>query len=1142
MSYVYQTGIRDGEYITSSVGAVQNVGTIIQVFGFYPPSIKGVESLALSELRDKLGEVDFFADMTVEERRKNLMDNAIDDKDFYLNQQAGLMVKFIAISGPDMIKRFTEDQRNNLVEREEPISIQKVYEMSSGVEKAGKKNKNMLFRPSNWTLLVEQYKNVDFDGIIVDIEANTTVKSKCKISTKNYILVDDADIALLKPKTTPYNPTQLASNIDPEIEELIKWFSPSVYKSLLQKIIRTRTPFVEYLGQSYDGKKLLTTCICMLMRHPGTYEADMHRHTSGFESSTKRLAVTIAEDGYTKDPHDLLGLFAAAYIAKKASRWRPSYVLVEKWLKMAVEAWDSNKMYDYVISPIDLKVDKDPLVLCYHILKATGSLSSDIPMLGQIANNKGIISKKYNKTGRVVVPIVHCIDQHNIRDLAWHFPYETAESYSKLFHDIWDNSSSINPRKRDYKLIEEGDFMNHLRLAQYEIWLVHSRPQDKRETLEKEIQETFVLDKSWLSALVGPLDVWITIEREGKSIKILTVCVIDPNKIDNFIVVPKPIRTSQKASKEVIILTEDEKEDSIEKMRIMLKKGVVAKIPPSLKDVIKNVAIVLRKKVYYVGDETWEVFRHFKRTFPLHSSLKRTRLNAILYTGEGIETNAKNKFVKDLKELDGPSRSRLLTYLSAVTSRIELYKISLDGTGTYYQVSITDTAVYNFLAKLCIIYPAFIQVAPRGFKIKYGPGAWRVFDLIRFELTTEKVEKDNWKTPKPDSRSLFDHQKQAVEKMTKGGRHYLIYITPGLGKTLIAMNYIVFLIKEGKMPKYCVYTLPESTITSVMKEFETYKFSTNLLDLRKKKGANTELKEGYINFIRHDHLRMRDFSLVLGEIANELFFLVDEFHLALANNTERTSVILGVAKTAKYLVGMTGTLVTDDKVEGITQWLSLISKFEVTPYNYWCAMGLLIASRIQTKVVVERRNVHLEMSKVQKEFHDRSLEEQKFETAVQFCYEIIKDAIVEEALDYIKREIGVFIVAKDKTMQDYIANQIIKGHPKANIFKISSENSIHHDTTDKRVFDAIITTPKHNTGYTITKLYTTIQSVYFGNQATRTQLEARTNRLGQENIVEIITIHTGVLTYILERYEKIKSLADFVAGFANVVDVKPIED
>jgi len=1135
MSYIYETGVRDGELITSAQDAKPIEGSIMQIFGFYPPSNEGVDKLKLTTLRDTFDHIPYFKNLSLEDRKKWLKKNAVDDNDLYLNDLKDLKVKFLSISGDGFAERLTEEQQDYLLNLEEPISIRKVYEMTSGYEKK-KGRKHLLFRPSLWTLLINKSEEVDFRGFLIDLEENKVEKYKGTVNTaKVVILGDERNIAIKIPTTKPYLPSELKSLIDEDVENLIKWFSPSVHKSLIQKIIRTRAEKLDFMKEvEYDGNKVLVTSFCMLLKHPGTFEPDLKRHTSGLESACKRLAVSIAEDGYAENHDDLLGLFAAAYVAKVHKQWKPSLNLIKKWIEMALNAWNDSRMYDYKIKEIELEVENDPLNLSYHILKETKSLSNDIPMLGQIAKNGGKVSEIYNHSGRVNVPIVHCIDQHNIRDLAWHFPYERVKddaNYLNLFKAIWDNSSSINPRKRDYKIekLEESEFMRELRVAQYETWLVGLGDLGEREVVENERREEFyILDNSWLSALVGPREKYINITRNKKRIRLLTVCVVDPNNIDNLIVVPKPVRESTKKD-EPIILDEDEKKEVIDDLYEELEDGVTGLLTPSLRQILGKVVIKYKKGTYYVNDVEWEKFRKLKFGFDIHPDIEIARSNACIWVGDGIESEHENKIKNSLEELDKASKFRLLTYIDSISSRIQLHKIALDGTGVYYEISPTDTAVYNFLAELCVILPGVIEVERGGFKIKHGPMAWKTFEFIREKVNVTKPEtKNRWKIPRPNQYQLYDHQKEALERMIVGGRRHLIYITVGLGKTLIAINYIKHLIESNKMPKYCVYTLPPSAYEGVRKQFESYKIPTNLLDLRKRKDANTELLPGVINFLYHDQLKMRDFGSTLSTISNDLFFLVDEFHLALSKTTLRTSNILRVARVAKYLVGMTGTLVTDDHAENLMQWLNLVAKFEVTRRNYWCAIGLLVASRIQTDVVVVRENHHIELSPEEKKEHDVS-----FEKALKVSYEVVENAIVKEALKYIKGNESVFIVAKDKAMQDSIGNKL-KGRK---IFKITGDSPIDYAVGDKRHFDAIITTTRQSTGYTLTKIHIMIQSVYFSNQATRTQLEGRLNRIGQESEVKIITIHAGVLSYILERYDKIKSMADFVAGFAKVVSI-----
>jgi hypothetical protein len=67
-----------------------------------------------------------------------------------------------------------------------------------------------------------------------------------------------------------------------------------------------------------------------------------------------------------------------------------------------------------------------------------------------------------------------------------------------------------------------------------------------------------------------------------------------------------------------------------------------------------------------------------------------------------------------------------------------------------------------------------------------------------------------------------------------------------------------------------------------------------------------------------------------------------------------------------------------------------------------------------------------------------------------------------------------------------------------------------------------------------------VTSVYFSNQSTREQLEGRLVRIGQtSDTVYITTFHTGILTYIMKRYEKARTLSEALKGFAKEVDIDP---
>jgi hypothetical protein len=134
----------------------------------------------------------------------------------------------------------------------------------------------------------------------------------------------------------------------------------------------------------------------------------------------------------------------------------------------------------------------------------------------------------------------------------------------------------------------------------------------------------------------------------------------------------------------------------------------------------------------------------------------------------------------------------------------------------------------------------------------------------------------------------------------------------------------------------------------------------------------------------------------------------------------------------------------------------------------------------------------------------------------------------------------VFILARNTTHQEEIKQALIgRGVAKEDdLFLITAHQSLTLKPEDETSIKVIITTLKHVMGYTLTKCRVSITGVYPSNQATRTQFEGRTNRLGQlSKTVDIVTVHCGILSFLLESYSRAKSFADAIKEFATFTDV-----
>lgn len=64
---IYSTGIRNGEYITSSNNTKnsQVKGSVIQIRGNYPPSLRAIAMMDVITVRDKLNAFSFFQPMSL---------------------------------------------------------------------------------------------------------------------------------------------------------------------------------------------------------------------------------------------------------------------------------------------------------------------------------------------------------------------------------------------------------------------------------------------------------------------------------------------------------------------------------------------------------------------------------------------------------------------------------------------------------------------------------------------------------------------------------------------------------------------------------------------------------------------------------------------------------------------------------------------------------------------------------------------------------------------------------------------------------------------------------------------------------------------------------------------------------------------
>jgi superfamily II DNA or RNA helicase len=380
------------------------------------------------------------------------------------------------------------------------------------------------------------------------------------------------------------------------------------------------------------------------------------------------------------------------------------------------------------------------------------------------------------------------------------------------------------------------------------------------------------------------------------------------------------------------------------------------------------------------------------------------------------------------------------------------------------------------------------------------------------------------------------------------------------------------------MPKYILYTLPDSAVNSVIDEIQKYNFPINyiipLKSIKNKKIPNkfiiedknqiliqskytvtqkSNLKPYTINIIEHDHLRKCEQDFV--PYMMDCIFIVDEVHKTL-NETKRTSTALNLAHLSQKFIVFTGTPVIDNKIYKLIWWLEQIVDFEVTPNNFWVSANNIVARKITT-------GVHVNRDEIQAEFQpDESSEYQRYaptslggsnkntsikdlQKITEICYRVCNRKMIDETLYFLNQNRGVMLVAKDKDHQQELKQLLIhSGLLEKDIFVMTNSESIF--MTDENVkkklvhdYKVVIVPISKPEGYTLTRLSVMISSVYPSNQAKREQIEGRINRIGQsQKEIYYRIIHTGVLSFILRNHNSAKSLKDALYDLAKNIDVE----
>lgn len=512
-------------------------------------------------------------------------------------------------------------------------------------------------------------------------------------------------------------------------------------------------------------------------------------------------------------------------------------------------------------------------------------------------------------------------------------------------------------------------------------------------------------------------------------------------------------------------------------------------------------------------------------------------------------------------------------YLKGFSSTIEVNRVSRDGGGTKHAVVVSDVGAYQFLLLLSEIVPGAIKrklKAPLTFTVQNGPLLWSIRDYIEEEFCLSRKVSERvgeWgEIGERRGRKLRDHQVDALNSMKSrhelGKSNNFLSLSVGAGKTLIVLKYLEYLFKRQELCDYVVYTLPGCSIGSIIQECEAMGFGVVLIDPRKTipknashyeyrvKSLRENFRRGFVSLIEHDNLRRCEDILV--NLAPDCVFVVDEVHKAL-NETKRTSVALEISRLSHEVIALTGTPIIDTHTYKLAWWLKQICEFEVTERNFWVAASGMIAKKYNPSVNVIRESVHAKLNPVELERYVKLVPQtmggknsqagpREYVQAMNICYDAVTREMVEKILRLLPKG-GVFVVGQTIPHVNKLRDGLLKrGACEEDIFVVQADHSVY--LTDDAVksgkirdYRVVITTIAKSMGYTLSRLKFVVTSVYPSNNATREQLDGRVVRMGQRaKEVYIYTVHTGVLTYIMQRHCDARNISEVLKRLAD--DIK----
>ena len=943
--------------------------------------------------------------------------------------------------------------------------------------------------------------------------------------------------------------------------------------SLLQKAIRRRPAHMEHpeTRETWPTQEVVQRIVQRHCRgvQQGFFLPVIGKFVSGYQHFLKRLFVIAAEDS-AYDEDDMFLISSMALLASLQPIWMPDESLISNILAISLKLLVSSQTSAYETDKDYRMVEDFKRAAPSLIQGEMGGMRGDQRMLRWLA----LHPDDCNRIGDPEQPLVsqtdpldiYC-DQHQDGRLVCLL--QGPGSYHKLLSQAFLQVSGFNTRRIiiERRTRHQQMVLDALRRSSKLLrGLIAIKPDKEGPDM------VYELPLGSIAGMVGTLEI-----THGRSKYFVTVSARD---ISKFVVIPKPTRDNRRGLQDI---TPELRDAILAKAKVKLSKG--RRVSNPIEEDFKGVMIHWQESGWWLNGRPWQEQR--SRIYRLTKTPDWSKLTSVT-TGPvswSMTFGGGHTFSNGARQF---ALGRMAGYDPIIT--IPKINREGNGTDEALTGTEAEAYQYlEYLSEHFpdAIWPS----KKKPFAFESSSVALRRVLCSKMSLSlTPECSWPVWQSqlvPKPEQ-LLAVRQMRASESQLMAS---FLWMLVGQGKTLTVLRFLEETRQSRyiiwSLPKTAVDTVAAQIREVGWQPMQLYPSK----GLQKKHSSanlpatvSTILRPEVVYLIEHDHLRR--VSDDLAPQMSQTAFIFDEVHKAMQSGTKRTASALRLARIAKQLVALTGTPIVDKSGYGLMQWLRLCVPFPVSASNFWVAANSMVSPLNTGDVIVEDIVLQAPESDEDKAFFKHHFPARapwhgqlSFPTTQQWSQmktrttQIVTNEIVRMAAELVARHPGdgtashsedcareknprdgttwdtncqrPLVVASSQAHAVQIVTKLLQAgvssedilcvggaRPGPLPLAVKHQKTVHLTETavmsgEASPYKVVVAPLRYCEGYSLTWMTCMITGSYPSNQASRTQMRGRINRLDAQRLRKrYMTVLAGTTTITFRHQLAAKMMED----------------